>query len=144
MSDHFSPEDLKHLSDLEALRDRGVLSKDEFERARRRLATGRPLSSSKETETPTRRPFYAHWGFLAAAGLVALLLGLWFLSGGDSDPAMESADVDNGLVLNETGALPGPELCASEPVYGQLRDIVFDRAIGQYQGDPGPLNSLRR
>lgn len=143
MSDNLSDQDLKRLHDLAALRDRGVLTDDEFRRAKQRLLDRAAASAPASVrEEPARSWYRVHWLVLTLVGLVVLILLLWLLlARGDDGPA-EPVVVND--VLNESVApLPGPELCASEPIYRQIRDIVFDRAIERFEGDPASLNSLR-
>ena len=143
MSDTLSDEDLKRLHDLAALRDRGVLSEEEFQRAKARLlgpggvAEPPPSSGMRRFGLP-----YPHWLF-ALAGFLVLLIVLWLVWG--SQRSSQDSLAGNGLTVNLTEPqIGGPELCTSDAIFGQLKNMVFDRAIDQYDGDPGPLNSLRR
>lgn len=146
MSDNLSDQDLKRLHDLAALRDRGVLTDDEFRRAKQRLLDRASASGSglSEGEAPARSWYRVNWLVLTIVGLVVLVLLLWLLLARGRDGPAEPVVVTGSDVLNESVApLPGPELCASESIYRQIRDIVFDRAIEQFEGDPASLNSLR-
>lgn len=159
--DDLSGEDAKRLEHLAALRDRGVIPEDEYRRARQRLL-GRRGTADDESGTG----FGADQGFGAEAGaadpppprrlarfwlvasllvLALVVLALWFVlarPGGSGGP---EGSLGEDLPLNEAVApLPGPELCESEAIHGRMRDVLFDRAVEGFAGDPGPLESLRR
>lgn len=150
MSDQLSEQDLKRLNDLAALRDRGVLSEEEFARAKQRLLEGRRSPALRREDdadvigAPPRR-VYRPWLFLTLATLALVAVLVWLvITRRDGIAERHPAD-DKAVFLNESvPPLPGPELCTSEAIYRQIKDIIFDRTIERYDGDPGALNSLRR
>lgn len=147
MSDDLSDQDLKRLHDLAALRDRGVLTEDEFQRAKQRLfdrvSTTAPVAG--EDSEPAQGWFRANWLVLTLVSLAVVVLFLWLLlARAEQGPAESVAVTDSGLLLNEgVEPLPGPEVCTSEAIYRQIKDIVFDQAIERFEGDAASLNSLR-
>jgi hypothetical protein len=144
MGDKLTDEHLKRLNDLAALRDRGVLSEQEFQRAKRRLLG----------EAPAVAPGGSGAGFglmqgrmrwvTIGAGVLLLILLLWLLLGRREPDEGTDIIIENGTVANgSVSAADGELLCASQAVHARLKDFIFAQAMGQHRGDPAPLASLQ-
>ena len=142
-------DDLDRLNKLAELRDRGVLSEAEFRNAKARLLRGSSRQAPRdETAFPDRQPFWkAHWPALAGVALLLLLIGGVILYGklaSDEESVEAELSISNDMSANLLDATPsGEALCASQAIYMQIKELIFNQAAGAAGVNPAPLNSLR-
>jgi hypothetical protein len=149
MDRRLSEEDLNRLNKLAELRDRGVLSDEEFAKAKARL-----LDDDHPSALPTGRKgsgagpnfWRKYWLPLAGVGILILLVAGLFIMGRISSSADETdlnLSASNDMIA---GADPraAEALCGAEQIYHQISDTIFAKAVEQYEGSPDALNNLKK
>ena len=137
---------LERLHKLAELRDRGVLSEEEFLKTKTRLLDEHPAAGMKGRGPAEQTFFRKNWLIVAGVGLLFLLIAGLFVMGRISSGG-DDAGV-NMAIGNDMAGVADPKaaeaLCGAEATYRQISDSVFNKAIEQYEGDPAPLTSLRK
>lgn len=141
---NLSEDAVSQLEQLARLKEKGILSEDEFEAAKRAILAGKapPSTFSMGAEPPNKTLQWA----LVAVGVLLLLTAIGFLARGGPSDQLPDSNVAEGDFGNEVIPAEGDlsNLCGSATTYEGLKDIIFDQAREAYGGGPGPLDSLRR
>ena len=137
---------LERLHKLAELRDRGVLSEEEFLKTKARLLNEHPPAGMTGRAPSEQNFFRKNWLIVAGVGLLVLLIAGLFVMGRVSSDG-DDAGI-NMAIGNDMSGVVDPKaaeaLCGAEATYRQISDSVFNKAIEQYDGDPAPLISLRK
>lgn len=141
---NLSEDAFAQLEQLARLKEKGILSEDEFEAAKRAIIEGRtpPNAASKGVDSPNR---LLQLG-LIGIGVLLLLVAVVFLARGSlSDQLPQDGNIAESELENEVVPADAnlSELCGSDAVYAGLKEIIFDEAREAYGTGPGPLDSLR-
>jgi hypothetical protein len=141
-----SLDQVEQLERLASLRERGLLSEEEFQEAKRGLLDGKNEQSPLAASAGGFKT--GHWLATGAAALAAVVLVGALVTGRTS----ANADIQEPLSpptvepaeLAQAEPQPEASFCGSQATYTQIKDMVFEKAIESYGGDPVPLNSLKR
>jgi len=147
MDRRLSEEDLDRLHKLAELRDRGVLSDEEFAKAKARLLDDPPPAQAGKKGAGSEQGFWSkYWLILSGVGILILLVAGLFIMG-----RISASGDDNGLNMaigNDMATAADPQaaeaLCGDEAVYRQISDTIFSKAIEQVDGSPAALTNLKK
>lgn len=148
VSDRFSGDLVRRLEQLAELREKGILSEDEFNEAKRSALAGSSRYSVADKQPGASKKNQRFLEILLIGlGVLTVALGLVIFNRYSKDENVTSPteNVHDDLVAeNVTASEDIRDLCGSESTYSGIKDLVFDEAVKAFGGQPGPLNSLRR